>query len=42
MIEALPASGKYKYDTWRTLPVKCYISNSVRLQSYKRNVNRKQ
>jgi hypothetical protein len=31
--------GKYKYDTWRILPVKCYIDNSMRLQSYIQNVN---
>jgi hypothetical protein len=40
MIEILPPLAKYKYDTWRILPVKCYIDNSVRLQSYIRNVNR--
>jgi hypothetical protein len=39
MIEILPPLGKYKYDTWRILPVKCYIDNSVRLQSCIRNVN---
>jgi hypothetical protein len=39
MIEVLPPLGKYKYDIWRILPVKCYIDNSVRLQSYIRNVN---
>jgi hypothetical protein len=27
MIEILPPLGKYKYDTWRILPVKCYIDN---------------
>jgi hypothetical protein len=32
--------GKYKYDTWRILPVKCYIDNSVRLWSCIRNVNK--
>jgi hypothetical protein len=31
MIEILPPLGKYKYDTWRILPVTCYIDNSVRL-----------
>jgi hypothetical protein len=40
MIEILPPLGKYKYDTWRILPVKCYINNFVRLWSYIRNVNR--
>jgi hypothetical protein len=40
MIEILPPLGKYKYDTWRILPVKCYIDNSVRLRSYIRNVNK--
>jgi hypothetical protein len=39
MIEILPPLGKYKYDTWRIVPVKCYIDNSVRLRSYIRNVN---
>jgi hypothetical protein len=29
MIEILPPLEKYKYDTWRILPVKCYIDNSV-------------
>jgi hypothetical protein len=27
MIEILPPLEKYKYDTWRILPVKCYIDN---------------
>jgi hypothetical protein len=40
MIEILPPMGKYKYDTWRILSVKCYINNYVRLQSYIRNVNK--
>jgi hypothetical protein len=40
MIEILPPLGKYKYDTWKILPVKCYIDNSMRLQSYIRNVNK--
>jgi hypothetical protein len=31
--------GKYKYDTWRIVPVKCYIDNFVRLRSYIRNAN---
>jgi hypothetical protein len=33
MIEILPPLGKYKYDTWRILPVKFYNDNSVRLWS---------
>jgi hypothetical protein len=40
MIEILPPLGKYKYDTWRILPVKCYTDNSVRLWSYIQNVNK--
>jgi hypothetical protein len=39
MIEIIPPLGKYKYDTWRILPVKCYIDNSVCLWSCIRNVN---
>jgi hypothetical protein len=39
-IEVLPLLGKYKYDTWRILPVKCYIDNSVCLWSYIRNINK--
>jgi hypothetical protein len=39
MIEVLPPMGKYKYDTSRILPVKCYIDNSVRLWSCIRNIN---
>jgi hypothetical protein len=39
MIEILPPLGKYKYDTKRILPVKCYIDNSVCLWSYIQNVN---
>jgi hypothetical protein len=39
MIEIFPSLGKYKYDTWRIVPVKCYIDNSMHLQSYIRNVN---
>jgi hypothetical protein len=27
MIGVLPPLGKYKYDTWRILPVKCCIRN---------------
>jgi hypothetical protein len=38
-IEILPPLGKYKYDTRRILPVKCYIDNSVRFQSCIRNIN---
>jgi hypothetical protein len=40
MIEILPLLEKYKYDTWRLLPVKCYIDNSVRLRSCIGNVNK--
>jgi hypothetical protein len=40
MIEILRPLGKYKYDTWRILPVKCYIDNPVRLQSCIQNVNK--
>jgi hypothetical protein len=39
MIEILPPLGKYKYDTWRILPVKCDIDNSICLRSYIRNIN---
>jgi hypothetical protein len=39
MIEVHPPMEKYKYDTWRILLVKCYIDNSMRLQSCIRNVN---
>jgi hypothetical protein len=39
MIEILPPLGKYKYDTWRILSVKCYIDNSVRLRSCIGNIN---
>jgi hypothetical protein len=39
MIEILPPLGKYKYDTWRILPVKFYIDNFMRLQSCIRNIN---
>jgi hypothetical protein len=39
MIEILPPWGKYKYDTWRILLVKCYINNSMHFQSCIRNVN---
>jgi hypothetical protein len=40
MIEILPPLGKYKYDTWRLLPMKCHIDNFVRLQSYIQNINK--
>jgi hypothetical protein len=40
MIEILSPMGKYKYDTWRILLVKCYIDNSVRLQSCIWNINK--
>jgi hypothetical protein len=40
MVEILPPLGKYKYDTWRILPMQCYIDNSMRLRSYKRNVTK--
>jgi hypothetical protein len=33
-IEILPPLGKYKYDTWRILSVKCYVDNSMCLRSY--------
>jgi hypothetical protein len=39
MIEILPPMGKYKYHTWRILPVKCYIDNFMRLRSCIRNIN---
>jgi hypothetical protein len=38
-VELLLPMGLNKYDTSRILPVKCYIDNSVRLQSCIRNVN---
>jgi hypothetical protein len=40
IIEILPPLRKYKYDTWRILPVKCYIDNSIRLRSCIQNVNK--
>jgi hypothetical protein len=40
MIEILPPLGKYKYDTWWILSVKCYIDNFVRLWSCIWNVNK--
>jgi hypothetical protein len=39
-IEILPPLVKYKYDTWRILPVKCYIDDSVHLWICIRNVNK--
>jgi hypothetical protein len=33
MIDVLPPLEKYKYDTWRILPVKCYIDNSVHIRN---------
>jgi hypothetical protein len=39
MIEIHPPLGKYKYDTWIILSVKCYIDNYVRLRSSIRNIN---
>jgi hypothetical protein len=41
IIEILPPLRKYKYDTWRIFPVKCYTDNSVRLRSCIRNVNKR-
>jgi hypothetical protein len=40
MIEILHPLGKYEYDTYRILLVKCYIDNSMRLWSCIRNVNK--
>jgi hypothetical protein len=40
MIEILPPLWKYKYNTWRILPVKCYINNSVHLRSCIKNANK--
>jgi hypothetical protein len=40
MIEVIPPIEKYKYNTWRILPVKCYIDNSVCLRSCIRNINK--
>jgi hypothetical protein len=39
MIELLLTMGLNKYDTWRILPVKCYIDNSVHSRGCIRNVN---
>jgi hypothetical protein len=40
MIDILPTLGKYKYDTWKILLVKCYIDNFVHLRSCIRNINK--
>jgi hypothetical protein len=40
MIEVFLPLGKYKCETWRILPVKCYIDNSMCLWSYIRNINK--
>jgi hypothetical protein len=40
MIDILTPMGKYIYDTWRILLVKCYIDKSVCLRSCIRNVNK--
>jgi hypothetical protein len=39
MIEIISPLGKYKYDTWRILSVKCNIDNSMRLRSCIRSIN---
>jgi hypothetical protein len=39
-IEILPPLVKYKYNTWRILPVKCYIDDSVHLWICIQNVNK--
>jgi hypothetical protein len=39
MIEILPPLGKYKCGILRILRLKCYIDNSMLLQSYIRNIN---
>jgi hypothetical protein len=39
VIELLPPLGLNKCDTWRILSVKCYIKNSMCLQSCIRNAN---
>jgi hypothetical protein len=41
IIKILLALIKYKYDTWRILPVKCYIDNSLRLQGRIGNIKTK-
>jgi hypothetical protein len=38
MIEILSPLGKYKYDTWKILPVKCDINNYMHLRSCIRNI----
>jgi hypothetical protein len=40
MIEFLPTLGLNKYDTWRILPVKCYIDNYVHLRGFITNINK--
>jgi hypothetical protein len=40
MVEILLPLQKYKYDTCRILPMKCYIDNSMCLQSCIRNVTK--
>jgi hypothetical protein len=40
MIDILPPLGKYKYDTCRILPVKCYNDSSMCLRSCIQNVNK--
>jgi hypothetical protein len=40
MIEILTPLGKYKYDTWRILSVKCCIDNFVYLRSCIQNVDK--
>jgi hypothetical protein len=39
VIEIIHSLGKYKYDTWTILLVKCYTDKSVCLWSCIRNVN---
>jgi hypothetical protein len=38
MIEILPPLEKYKYNTWKILPVKCYIDNFICLWSCIQNI----
>jgi hypothetical protein len=40
MIELLPSLGLNNYNTWRILPMKCYIENYVHLRSCIRNINK--
>jgi hypothetical protein len=40
MIVVLSPLGKYKYDTWRILQLKCYIDNSVHMRSGIRNISK--